>query len=183
MAGLGFELPAIFAAAYGRNDARIIFNTQVTSNRYDFICTLPSHQGAALQDELRKQFGLAGKLEMRETNVLLLTVKNPKAAGLQPSSVPSNAAASLQGKGRGNLSGENVALAALANDLEQRLGIPVIDQTGAEDGRFDFELTWDQPEPMLNINGLKQALANELGLELIPAKRPSEMLVVDKATQ
>jgi uncharacterized protein (TIGR03435 family) len=136
-----------------------------------------------LQNELRKEFGLAGKLEMRETNVLLLTMKKAKAAGLQPSSVPPNAAASLQGHGRGNISGENVTLVALANDLEQRLGIPVVDQTGTEDARFDFELTWDQPEPMLNINGLKQALADELGLELVPVKKPAEMVVVDKAKQ
>jgi uncharacterized protein (TIGR03435 family) len=183
MGGLGFELPAIFAAAYGRNDARIIFNVEAPTNRYDFICTVTANQGAALQNELRKEFGLAGKLEMRETNVLLLTMKKAKAAGLQPSSVPPNAAASLQGHGRGNISGENVTLVALANDLEQRLGIPVVDQTGTEDARFDFELTWDQPEPMLNINGLKQALADELGLELVPVKKPAEMVVVDKAKQ
>jgi uncharacterized protein (TIGR03435 family) len=181
MAGLGFRVPAIFAAAYGRNDARIIFNTEVPTNRYDFICTLTSRQGEALQNELRKAFGLAGKIQMRETDVLLLTLKNPKAPGLQSSAVPQNAPASLQGQGRGHLSGENVTLAKLANDLEQRLGIPVVDQTRAENGRFDFELTWDQSDSMLNVDALEQALADELGLELIPAKKSTEVVVVDNA--
>jgi uncharacterized protein (TIGR03435 family) len=181
MAGLGFEVPAMFAAAYGRNDARIVFDTEAPTNRYDFICTVTSNQGASLRNEMRKEFGLAGKLELRETDVLLLTIKNPKAAGLQPSAVPRNAPASLQGRGRGHLSGKNVALANLANDLEQRLGIPVIDQTGLDSGRFDFDLTWEQSGSMLNITGLKQALSKELGFDLIPAKKATEMVVVDNA--
>jgi RNA polymerase sigma factor (sigma-70 family) len=180
MVGLGFGVPALFASAYGKNDARIIFDTEVPTNRCDFICTLSSNQGAALQNELRKEFGLAGKLEVREMNVLLLTVKNTQAGGLRPSAVPSNSQASFFAR-RGDISGENVAIQNLANDLEQHLGIPIIDQTGMESRRFDFELTWDQSAPMLNIAGLKQALSDELGLELIPARKPTEMVVIDKA--
>jgi uncharacterized protein (TIGR03435 family) len=74
-----------------------------------------------------------------------------------------------------------VTLANLANDLEQRLGIPVVDQTGAENRRFDFELTWNQSDPMLNLVAFKQALSDELGLELIPAKKSTEVVVVDRA--
>jgi uncharacterized protein (TIGR03435 family) len=181
MAGLGFGIPAIFAAAYGRNDARIIFSAKAPTNRYDFICTLTSRQGEALQNELLKAFGLAGKIQMRETDVLLLTLKDPKGPGLWSSAVPRNAPASLQGQGRGHLSGQNVTLANLANDLEQRLSIPVVDQTGAENGRFDFELTWNQSDPMLNLVAFKQALSDELGLELIPAKKSTEVVVVDSA--
>ena len=183
MAGFGFGVPAIFAAAFGRNDARIIFNTEVPTNRYDFICTLSSQQGAALQNELKKKLGLAGKLEMRETDVLVLKVKDPKAVGLEASADPRNAPTSLQGRGRGHLSGKNVELANLANDLEQRMGLPVVDQTGLENRRFDFELTWAQSDSMLNIDGLKQALSDELGLELIPARRPAEMVVVGKVKE
>jgi RNA polymerase sigma factor (sigma-70 family) len=180
IAGLGFGVPAIFAAAFARNDARIIFDFEAPTNRYDFICTLASNQGAALQNELQREFGVAAKLEMRETDVLLLTMRNPKAAGLQPSTAPRNAPGSFQGQGRGQLSGKNVALANLANDLEQRLGIPVVDETRLENGRFDFDLTWEQSGPMLNIDGLKQALSNELGLELIPGRKSVEMVVVNK---
>jgi uncharacterized protein (TIGR03435 family) len=181
MVGLGFQLPAIFAAAYGKNDARIVFNTETPTNQFDFISTFTSNQGAALQNELRKEFGLVGKLDVREIPVLLLTVKNPNPTGLRPSAAPPNAPASLQGKGRGHLFGKNAALTNLANDLEQRLGIPVLDQTGLQKGRFDFDLKWDQSTAMLNISGLKQALLDELGFELISAKKPTEIVVIEKA--
>jgi uncharacterized protein (TIGR03435 family) len=181
MVGLGIQLPAIFAAAYGKNDARIVFNIQTPTNQFDFISTYPANQGAALQDELRKEFGLVGKLEVREMPVLLLTVKNPEPTRLRRSSAPPNSPASLQGKGRGHLVGKNVALTNLTNDLEQRLGIPVVDQTGLHNGHFDFDIVWDQSTPMLNIKGLKQALFDELGLELIPAKQPTEIVLIEKA--
>jgi uncharacterized protein (TIGR03435 family) len=56
----------------------------------------------------------------------------------------------------------------------------VIDQTGLE-GRYDIELTLDQPasqhpDPV----ALKQALLEQLGLEVVPGREPIEMLVVPK---
>ena len=179
MAGFGFQVSAIFAAAYGKNDARIIFTAAEPANRYDFICNLPSHQAAALQNALKKLLGLEGKVEVRETDVLLLTVKNPNAPGLRPSAIPPNSKPSLQGT-LGHLSGANTSLPNLANDIEQRLNIPVIDQTGLANGRFDFDLTWDASSPRLNVDGLKQAVVNQLGLELVPTNIPIEMVVVHK---
>src|SRR5215469_4251112 len=61
--GLGFQVPAIFAAAFGRNDARIVFSSTPPAEQYDFICTFPTGQSEALQNELRKEFGLSGKVE------------------------------------------------------------------------------------------------------------------------
>ena len=183
MVGFGFKASAIFAAAYGRNDARIIFIAPEPGSRYDFICTLPSHQAAALQDELRNVFGLTATLQMRETDVLLLTVKHPNSPSLRPSAASPTAPASLQGLGRGHLSGRNAAMASLANDLEQRLGVPIVDQTASANRRFDFDLAWDQSDPMLNIDDLKQALSDELGLELLPARKSTEMAVVENANK
>lgn len=74
-------------------------------------------------------------------------------------------------------------MASLANDLEQRLGVPIVDQTASANRRFDFDLAWDQSDPMLNIDDLKQALSDELGLELLPARKSTEMAVVENANK
>jgi uncharacterized protein (TIGR03435 family) len=64
-----------------------------------------------------------------------------------------------------------------------RLGIPVVNETGLAGRRFDFELTWEQPEGRLNVDGLKRALVDQLGLELVPAREPVEMVVVSQTAQ
>jgi uncharacterized protein (TIGR03435 family) len=180
IAGFGFEAPALFAAAFGRNDARILFTAAAPANRYDFICTLPSRQGAALQDELKKELGLSGRLETRETDVLILAMRQTNAAGLQPSVAAPNTPASFRSS-PGYLTGAGATPENLANELEKRLGIPVVDQTGLTNRKFDFELTWDQPGPLLNIDGLKQAVADQLGLELVAGRKSVEMVVVGNA--
>lgn len=177
--GFGFQVPAIFATAFGRNDARIVFASTPPTGQYDFICTLPSGQSEALQNELRKTFGLSGKIGNRQMNALSLTVKNPSAAGLKPSPISANTPASLRG-GRGRVSATNVKLSDLANDLEQRLGVPIVDRTRLLNKRFDFDLSWEQGGEMLNIPGLKLALVDQLGLELVPSTESVDVVVVDK---
>jgi uncharacterized protein (TIGR03435 family) len=46
-------------------------------------------------------------------------------------------------------------------------------------GRFTIDLAWDQPDfQHQNPEELKQALLDELGLELTPVKEPVDMLIV-----
>ena len=54
-----------------------------------------------------------------------------------------------------------------------------MDETGMS-GRFDFDLHWDEQEPRHNPEGLKQALLDQLGLELVPTNLPVEMLIIEK---
>jgi fatty-acyl-CoA synthase len=56
-----------------------------------------------------------------------------------------------------------------------------VDDTGLT-GRFDIDLTWDQAGLQGQApDALKQALLEELGLELTPAKQPIDMLVVQQS--
>ena len=65
--------------------------------------------------------------------------------------------------------------------LEGCFGTPVIDQTGLTQ-HFHIDLKWEelgkQQDP--DHEALKQALLDQLGLELVPSNMPIEMLVVEK---
>ncbi len=70
----------------------------------------------------------------------------------------------------------------LSNTLENLLDRPVIDETGLT-GRFDIFVSWDEPdEGHPDREGLKKALTEQLGIELVPDKRPLERLVVQDGT-
>src|SRR6185503_8245250 len=57
----------------------------------------------------------------------------------------------------------------LARFLESYFGMPVIDQTGITN-HFSIDLRWKaQGNPDLDRAALKQALLDQLGLQLIPA--------------
>ncbi len=70
-----------------------------------------------------------------------------------------------------------------AGTLEYMLGKPVIDETGLTK-HYDFELKWtvggdERPAPGV----LTRALREQLGLELTAARRPVEVLVVDRVAK
>jgi uncharacterized protein (TIGR03435 family) len=69
-------------------------------------------------------------------------------------------------------------MSGLARELEESVFlIPVFDQTGLS-GNFAFYLRWDAKG---GRDKLKQAMVEQLGLELVSSVQPVEMLVVEKA--
>ncbi len=159
---------------------KIRFATVQPPGRYDFIATLPHGASEALQQELKSKFGLVGRREMKDLDVLLLKVRNPNAPQLKPSTgQPGNLSATTDG-GHGSIKCENQPLSTVAAVLEQMFNLPVKDQTGLTD-QYSFELTWNERgEQDPNHNALKQALLNQLGLQLAPGREPIEMLVMEK---
>lgn len=154
---------------------RIVYAADLPQGEYDFIANLPHGSPHAMQEEIKRKFGLVGKIEAVETNVLLLKVRSPHSAGLKPS------AAKTGRSQTGN--GEFLATKQRMSDLAYLLEVtyfksPVIDQTGQEDA-FDFKLAWTANDR--NLDNLKQALMEQLGLELVSGVEPVEMLVVEKA--
>ena len=77
----------------------------------------------------------------------------------------------------GQFSSVNTAISDLAINLEILLKIPVINESGITN-KFDIDLEWNQNDPQ--HSSLKQALIDQLGLELVPTNMPIEMLVVEK---
>lgn len=71
---------------------------------------------------------------------------------------------------------KNQQIGSLASSLEHKFSKPVVNQTGLK-GNYDIQLKWTEN----NIESLKQALAEQLGLELIPSREQIEMLIIEPA--
>jgi uncharacterized protein (TIGR03435 family) len=117
---------------------------------------------------------------------LLLTAKRRGAPGLKPTS--SKAGNSFSSDQVGHLRRTDGPIDYLIYDLQYYLQVPIIDRTGLA-GRFDVDLTWDDEKKwddrtgrfyFTNPDGLKQAVLDQLGLDLVPSREEIEMLVVEK---
>ena len=166
----------LLAEAYGASENRMVLPDNLPKNHFDLMFTLPGNPSKMLQQELSRQFGLTAHHETRDNDELVLKVTNPNASGLQPS----NGNSSTWRGGAQEIIIKNWEFGGFADSLESRFGKPVINQTGLN-GHYDIHLQW-KPQPGESKNeGFRQALLDQLGLELIPTNMPTDMLVVEKA--
>ena len=190
---LNCGLNEIVAYAYDFRPAllgRVRLPAGAPQGRYDFLDTLPQGGRQAMQELLKQQFGLTAKRETRQADALLLRVRNSNAPGLKPSagagaagdlsSLAASWGAAHQSRATARqttLQGTGATIESLAAQFEGRLGQPVIDQTGLT-GRYDYTLALGPaPSPV----EIKQAVLEQLGLELVAAETPQpvELLVVE----
>jgi uncharacterized protein (TIGR03435 family) len=184
--GLYQPFETLIARAYNVSPWRVLALSPLPTGEFDYMATTSSRQRESLQDMIKAKFGLKGRHEMRETDVLESKMKRPNATGLKPNSTYEQNSSSTAGIG--SLHRVNGPMSYLAFDLEHCLQIPVIDRTGLA-GRFDYDVKWDDElkwddtgrSHFSNLDGLKQALLDQLGLELVPARETLDMLVVEKA--
>jgi uncharacterized protein (TIGR03435 family) len=179
---LGSTVLDILSACYGINSVRIVTNSFLPDGKYDFVVKTAAKENDVAKDWLRQAveatFGLNTGRETREMDVYVLTATNPEAIKLT-STVSTGGSSSSSGPGR--MQAINASIKSLAWSLESRLIRPVIDETKLTE-RYDFELKWeckDQEHPDSDV--LAKAVREQLGLELTPAKRPVEVLVVGES--
>jgi RNA polymerase sigma factor (sigma-70 family) len=179
---MGLSQPAdvIVQAAYGFwSTARTIMNTDIPGGKYDFISSLPKDSEKVLQEQVKEKFGLVAHVETREMDVLLLQVKTPNAPGLLPHTGSQWESGGTSGPGE--FSARNQTIESVVGYLEGELGTPVLDRTGLKQ-KFDIKLKWRERNPMHpDPEILKQVIADELGLELVPARENIKVLVIEKA--
>jgi uncharacterized protein (TIGR03435 family) len=182
--GIDVPISLIFRVAYQWSPGRIVFSAPEPSGGYDFIANLPQGACEALQRELQKQFGLAGRTETRDADALILKVRTPNARGLKPPVIGGHSDFNRNGEyvcDDRPLSTDTQPFVGLQRFLEKYFRVPVVDETGLTN-HYSIDLKWNergQDDP--NHEALKTALANQLGLELVPGHRSIEMLVVEKA--
>ncbi len=166
MAGRGVDMKTLIECAYGINFTRRIFPADLPRGRYDFIDTYSDHPREKLQVELKRQFGLVQRSEIREEAVLFLEI-DPNIHAVPISG------ATLQ----------ITSLPKLLHECEMFLGTPVVDRTGTNlpaKISFWWPIFRNYANADLARDELKQALHEQLGLKLVPGRNPIEMLVIEK---
>jgi uncharacterized protein (TIGR03435 family) len=183
--GTGHTAKELVQVVYASERSRTIFLTALPQGTFDFIANLTSGSSEAMKQLIKEKFGVTGRFAMVETNVLLLIIKNPTADGLKPS-ISGTSPHYMNALGHWVFTNKPISL--LADMLEGQFRIPIIDRTSLTN-HYDFNFTWDaygkkvgnQYPNYPNLEGLKQVLLDQLGLELVPTNMPIEMLVVEKA--
>jgi bla regulator protein blaR1 len=163
--------------------------------------------GEQMRERLRallaERFQLTLHRETKEQSVYALVVAKGGPKLQQSDAKEGTGPKGMMRMGRGELSGQGVALQMLTQSLSNQLGRPVIDRTELK-GNFDFKLQWTPdpgqsgggpfgpfggapppgadapPPPDPNGPSIFTALQEQLGLRLESQKGPVEILVIDK---
>jgi uncharacterized protein (TIGR03435 family) len=168
----------LVAEAYSFPYTRIIFPSNLPSNRFDLLLTMPNHPKEMLQDEIKKRFGLIAHQESREVDIFKLRVENPNAPNLKPSNT-------RDGGGQWSSTSHKITirnqpLAGFIGSVESTMEQPVLDETGLK-GSYDLDLQWKPRPGESEKDAFRRALSEQLGLELVPDSAPVELLIVEKA--
>lgn len=184
--GIDVSVREMMRAAYRGAPGRVAFPDGEPQEKYDFISTLTDGTEEALQSEITKTLGLTARWETVETNALVLKVANPDAPGLKQASLSPDEYGDLR-HGHIHCFGEKLSWTprmppwGLTKYLEIVFQVPVVDQTEFNWFCFNIDLRWKvKSDPSANQEALKQAMLEQLGLELVPTNMPVEILVVEK---
>jgi len=189
--GIAVSLKEIAQIAYQYNSLHTVVLADLPTNRFDFLAKLvPARQphkntpinenwSVELQKTIAKKFGVEGQIKMREADVLVLKSDKMGAQGFKISHKMLNGRAMIDGLG--NIECFEQPISTLTGILERKFQIPIVDQTTLTN-TYDYKLKWDElNRKQPNLDGFKQALFDQLGLELVPTNMPIEMLVVERA--
>jgi uncharacterized protein (TIGR03435 family) len=173
----------VFSSSFSINPTRIVNSSALPEGRFDFIVKTPDTENESVKTWLRQAveatFGVVARRETREMDAFVL-----KAGQLTEHLAPSaSSQTSSISTGGGSLNCVNQSLSSLARCLEEILRKPVINETSGTNC-YDFQLLWDEESPgEVDPGHLTRALHEQLGLELAPAKRAVEVLVLAAANR
>ena len=137
-----------------------------------------------MRSVLAERFGMRAHMETREMPAYALVVAKSGSKLKEPSDTTwSN---SQFGGSTGEVKWRNSPLTDLKFLLAKETGRPVVDQTGLT-GKYDFTLEYTPADHAARDESggpsIFTALEEQLGLKLVPAKQPVEVLVVDSLEQ
>ncbi len=181
--GIAQPLKEIVQVAYQKSAQDTVLETDLPTNRYDFFAKQSPNEGegswaAGLQNEIIRKFGIKGSLEMRNQDVLVLRPCATGAINFKVSHKMPNGLAVKPTKT--SFSAYEQPLGTLTSFLQYHFQTPVINETGLTKD-YDYSLKWNQSDSgQLNLDDVKQALLDQLGLELVATNMPVETLVIKK---
>jgi uncharacterized protein (TIGR03435 family) len=169
----GINTRGLVALAYDVPAVRVLGPDWLSKTRYSITAAVDLQDAAEwrgmLRQELERRFQLEAHSELRPFDVLVLS-----AAG-EPRLERADGRKSNTWIQVSGVRMKEVSMEGVASALQHIIGQPVIDETGI-DGRFNVELAWEQDR----VASLTRRLA-AIGLQLTPAKRDLEAVVVDRA--
>lgn len=172
--GRNRSMPWVLAAAYNIGPERMILPVDLPTGGFDYLISDSTTPRNALQDALKKQFGLVAHTEMRTTNVLVLKVSDAGTKNLKVNPQTGKDSILIE---EGKVTLRDFSMSFLAASLAGYfVNAPIVDETGLTKN-YDITLRWKGN--INNPDAMSQILQNELGLELVPDKREIEMLVVE----
>lgn len=172
----GITLHQALSSAYDVPQTRILGPETLLESWYTISARLPRDQfKLVLQQALTTSLQLRVSNEKKSVEIFILTAGEDSAEKLKPSVMSSSG--SMASAGPGKLKAMNGEISMLANSLEQVLERVVEDGTGIE-GKYDWELTYDEDDP----NSVLAALKEQLGLQIRKEQRKIEFLVVNDAS-
>ena len=170
----GITLASAVAVAYGVPPIRVVAPDWMSQTRYSINAVSaesPEAFRALLQQELVGRLQLTTHREMRPFGVFVLSSIGPPRIPRVKGTV---VRIWIHGSG---MDLQDSAMKDFAGALQGVLGKPVIDETGLA-GNYEFEVEWSNDD---RVGSLTTALRDNLGLQLTPATRNLEALVVDDA--
>ena len=199
MLGRAVPFDMLMSMAYGVDLTFVVFPQDKPSGLYDLLMTTPDASPELLQAKIKQQLGYAAHRETRQTDVLLLVMKQPNAPGLRPSqgrsgggsvtassfSSSSSSSSSFAGVSAGGgkkiITSQNLPISNLPKNLQGYFDKPILDQTGLT-GNYDVSLeVASNTDRAAEMDIIASALPAQLGLELVPSRQALELLVVEKA--
>jgi uncharacterized protein (TIGR03435 family) len=168
------SLRTLLGSAYGIDYDRIEGEPVNSTDRYDVSITFPGAGSETLDQFLRQMlttaFHIQVERETRETDVLVIKAPEGKSVTL---TTTASTGGSMTSMGNGQLKVIGGPIESLAHLLSGAVHKPVIDETGLP-GKYDIILKYDSKAPESAMDAVRE----QLGLTIEPARRPVEFLIV-----
>ena len=171
----------LIAEAYDCSPGRVVLPPEAPLGGFDFLATVSPQTRQHLRAAIAKELGYTASSETRDTDVLVLQVKDPALPGLI---VSSGGEANIEYRD-GKLYFTHQPLSVVLKGLEDGLALPVMDQTGLTNC-YDFSVAWNgkvtgaMRNGGFHLDGVQKVL-NGWGLELKPDTARLELFAVKKA--
>jgi uncharacterized protein (TIGR03435 family) len=147
--------------------------------RYDFALVTPGPEDDAaidhrIEQAIRARFHIAIAREKRAGEVYVMTAPHGASPAMKVRPAPTSGSISSGVTiTADSISATNAAMEDISRMLEQHLQRTILDETGLT-GRYDFDIKGIAR----GDDGFRSALRDQLGLDLTPARREIEMIVV-----
>ncbi|HUW31696.1 MAG TPA: TIGR03435 family protein [Planctomycetota bacterium] len=165
--------------AYRTTPGRIVMPRDVAEKRYDITMQTSREQFEELYPAMQKllavESGLEARWEKREMDVYTLTAPDERPRGLRPpAALPKGVRSIMKLDSTRGSECRSSELVCLVIHLEENVDRPVIDETNLL-GRYDWEATWPRGA---KAKAIIHAVREQLGLQMLTARRTVEMLVL-----